>query len=43
MFRKTLVNIAEAKNYKVINLENTFEKLAIDDAKKLYDKVTKIK
>ena len=43
MFRKTLVNIAETKNYKVINLENTFEKLAIDDAKKLYDEVNKNK
>ena len=28
---------------KVINLENTFEKLAIDDAKKLYDEANKNK
>ena len=43
VFRKTLVNIAETKNYKVINLENTFEKLAIDDAQKLYHEANKNK
>tara|TARA_A100001037_G_scaffold302620_1_gene334650 strand:+ start:45 stop:1331 length:1287 start_codon:yes stop_codon:yes gene_type:complete len=42
VFRKTLADLAEAKNFNVVSLEETFEGLAIDDAERLYDKVTNI-
>ena len=40
VFRKTLVALAEAKDFNVVSLNETFEGLAIDDAELLYDKVT---
>ena len=42
VFRQTLAGLAEAKKFNVVNLEETFEGLAIDDAERLYDKVTNI-
>jgi len=40
VFRKTLAALAEAKDFNVVSLNETFEGLAIDDAELLYDKVT---
>ena len=40
VFRKTLAALAEAKNFNVVTLNETFEGLAIHDAELLYDKVT---
>ena len=40
VFRKTLAALAEAKDFNVVCLNETFEGLAVDDAELLYDKVT---
>ena len=40
VFRKKLAALAEAKDFNVVTLNETFEGLAIDDAELLYDKVT---
>ena len=40
VFRQTLTELAKAKNFDVVNLSNTFEGLAIDDAERLYDEVS---
>ena len=40
VFRKTLAALAEAKDFNVVTLNETFEGLAINDAELLYDKVT---
>ena len=42
VFRQTLTELAKAKNFDVVNLSNTFEGLAIDDAESLYDQVSRI-
>ena len=42
VFRQTLTELAKAKNFDVVNLSNTFEGLAIDDAERLYDEVSRI-
>ena len=42
VFRQTLTELAKAKSFDVVNLSHTFEGLAIDDAKRLYDEVSRI-
>ena len=42
VFRQTLTELAKAKNFDAVNLSNTFEGLAIDDAERSYDEVSRI-
>ena len=43
VFKETLSTLAKNKNYNVVNIDESFEKLAVDDAEKLFDEMNKVK